>query len=254
MKRFFVLLLGCLLGVSPAAAETVTLEQVVGALEGPFQAQASAAVAIHDFAAGVSQRSTIQSLDRIQRAEGRVQVRFEGQTGEASARVLFRWEYTEPTAQEFVSDGVSLFAYVPENRQVIQSDVQTQSAVGSDNPIAFLTGLGHLSRDFQVAWAEPQEDAEGNFILELSPRRPSPLLERLVVVVNRDAVVPAASQVASGSSFPLRSTTILDPNGNTTVIEFRDVQVNSGIPDAVFHFDVPAGVQVIRPDAADLGG
>jgi outer membrane lipoprotein carrier protein len=111
--------------------------------------------------------------------------------------------------------------------------------------MTFLTGLGNLSRDFVIDWASPDRDAEGNYVLELQPRRPSPMIQRMLVIVNRDAVLQAGA--GSRPVFPMLSTTVVDPNGNSTAIEFRDVRVNPGLPDAFFTFVPPEGVEILRP-------
>jgi outer membrane lipoprotein carrier protein len=251
MKHFLVLSLGLLLAFPVLAAaatdEKIALSEVIGALEGPFKENAPAAVAIHDFEAKLIQESNIVSLNRIQRAQGTVKVRFEPGPADQSPKALFRWQYVQPAPQEFVSDGQSLFAYLPENKQVIQSEIDPHGQSRSDDPISFLTGLGHLSRNFLIAWAEPNQDTEGNFILELSPRRESPLLKKLRVTVNRDTVIPSTKNNRTDDLFPLLSSTVFDPNGNTTIIEFNEVRVNRGIPISAFQFVIPEGVEVIHP-------
>jgi outer membrane lipoprotein carrier protein len=49
------------------------------------------------------------------------------------------------------------------------------------------------------------------------------------------------------------STTVYDPNGNSTTIEFSDLRVNYGISEMSFNFIKPAGVQVVRPTGQEMG-
>jgi outer membrane lipoprotein carrier protein len=56
-----------------------------------------------------------------------------------------------------------------------------------------------------------------------------------------------------GLVFPILSTTVFDPNGNSTTIEFGDVKVNRGVPAGQFQFILPAGVEVVRPTGKEMG-
>jgi outer membrane lipoprotein carrier protein len=230
-----------------SAKEDVSLNDVIKTLEGPFKANSAAPSAIADFQAEFFQESRVASLDRVQKGHGRVTVKFDRSRADRVSRPLFRWEYDQPTPQEIVSNGKTLWVYVPENRQVIQSDIEASAQPRADDPLAFLTGLGNLSRDFQIAWASPNRDAQGNPVLELRPRQASAMLQKLVVVVSRDAVAELTRSGKPGSSFPILSTTVYDPSDNSTRIEFSGVRVNRRLPDSFFDFVPPKGVEVVRP-------
>ncbi len=255
MKRLHFLAL-CLLFVSPvfsAQAKDVPLDAVIAALESPFKSSTDSTQAIADFEALFFQESRIASLDRIQSGEGKVMIKFDRSTAGQNPKALFRWEYTRPTTQEFVSNGKTIWVYIPENRQVIESDIEATAESRPDDPLTFLTGLGNLSRDFIIRWAEPRTDAEGNFILELQPRRPSPMIESMRLVVVQEAVLAHEQNGGLGKFFPLRSSTVVDPSGNSTNIEFREVKMNRSLADHLFTFEVPQGVEVLRPTSSTMG-
>ncbi len=248
-KVICLFLLGLLLAPAlPARGAEGSLNAVIAALEAPFKAGADRQTAIHDMEAEFFQESRLTSLDRLQRGRGRVAMKFSRPDAGRVPLTKFRWEYTEPTEQEIVSDGATMWVYLPENRQVIQSEIDFTSRNRSDDPMTFLTGLGNLSRDFLITWASPNRDPEGNYALELRPRRPSTLITRLLVVVDRDAVAGAA-----GGIFPILSTNVIDPGGNSTLIEFSDIRVNRGLSDQQFRFILPAGVEVVRPTGREMG-
>jgi len=260
MKRIVLLLWlavafsGPLCAPPPAAAKTlIGLNDVIQALEGPFKKDAPARDAIYDFQGDFFQESRIASLDRLQRGKGRVMVKFDRDRGDRVPRALFRWEYDQPTTQEIVSNGRTMWVYLPENRQVIQTEIDIVNQSRPDDPLTFLTGLGNLSRDFQIGWAEPNQDVEGNYVLELRPRRVSPMIRRLLVVVDRDAVFDQTRRGETGGIFPILSTTVYDPSDNSTLIEFSDIRVNRGISSTFFNFTLPAGVEVVRPTGQEMG-
>lgn len=300
-RLFSILMALPMLALLVQPARAVGLRDVIEALESPFRDRQ-----IKDYSADFFQESRIASLDRLQRARGQVSVRFSYRSNQVPL-VMFHWEYQEPTRQEIVSDGKTLWVYLPENNQVIQSDIEMVSQARENDPMTFLTGLGNLSRDFLISYAEPNRDPRGNYILNLRPRRTTALINRMVIVVNRDAVeAPSAvlGRDAAGASsaadlarteprrppsrrsappsgaptpdeffgadaggsrqdsssgskrdlvFPILSTTVYDPNGNSTAIEFSDVLVNRGMPAGQFRFMLPAGVEVVRPTGKEMG-
>jgi outer membrane lipoprotein-sorting protein len=63
------------------------------------------------------------------------------------------------------------------------------------------------------------------------PKAPDPELDRVYLEVD--------------PSYRIRSIDILDPQGNRSRFEFQDMRENVGLPDRLFHFEVPQGVEVI---------
>ncbi len=237
----------------PVCAESVG--DVINALEIPFRNDTPAAEAVHDIEADFTQESSIASLDRTQQGSGRVTLRFVQQATGQVPLVKFRWEYDRPTRQEIVSDGQTMWVYIPDNNQVIQSDISEVSEARAQDPLTFLTGLGNLSRDFLVRWASPNRDDGGNYILKLTPKTTTTMFRELEVTVDRRAVIDYARAGITGREFPIRSTTAIDPNGNKTVITFeRDsLRLNRGVSDLNFRFIMPAGVDVVRPSGNRMG-
>jgi len=288
---FSTLCLGAFLATLAAPGWAASLGDVISALETPFQTKTDEKLRIYDYSADFFQESKIASLNRLQRASGEVEVAFNYQRTDTVPRVKFRWQYEQPTTQEIVSDAKTLWVYLPENNQVIQSDIEMVNRSRQSDPMTFLTGLGNLSRDFSIRWAVPNNDVDGNHVLELVPRRVSSLINRMIIVVDRYAVdaylnpgqggdhavpsIPTAQSTPpvptpptpggrnlnfpgyednlNGLWFPILSTTVYDPNGNSTTIEFSNLRVNFGISDMSFNFMMPAGVQVVRPTGQEMG-
>lgn len=244
MKRTW--LIGILMVVAlPAAAlaSSVGLNDVIDALEKPFQPNSERAV--RDVRADFFQESHIAALDKTQRGLGEVMFRFTPGDDRRVPVAMFNWQYREPSRQEIVSNGETMWVYLPESGQVIESDIRNVGRANAGNPITFLSGLGNLSRDFSIMWATPNTDAEGNFVLELRPKRVSPLIRQLFIVVDRQAVRSDAS--GGRVYFPILSTTVVDPSDNRTIIEFRNPRVNRGLSPLDFRFIQPPGVEVVRP-------
>lgn len=254
MKRipllFLILLLMPMAG--SALAQSIGLTDAINTLEKPFRATTSGAAAINNFQADFFQQSRLASLDQEQRGHGTVEVRFLRQQGDRVPKTQFRWQYEQPNNQEIVSDGNTLWVYLPDNNQVIQSDVSFTNTNSADDPMTFLTGLGNLSRDFQISWAEPNQDNLGNYILQLQPLRGSALIRKLQITVDRKAIEDYLQGI-TGRRLPILASTVTDPNDNTTTIEFSNAQVNQAMLAGDFHFILPAGVEVVRPTGKQMG-
>lgn len=254
--KSFILFLFVLLGLSNVAVanETVKLQDVLMTLERPFQSdpQQVKGSRIDAFQAEFLQESHIASIGRSQHGEGSVSFRFLRTVKDADAAAMFRWEYREPTIQEIVSDGRTMWFYLPENRQVIESDMSQVSRQQGENPVTFLSGLGNLSRDFSVAWAEDSSDADGNPVLALRPRKASQYIDRLEVVVARQAVEDFTARNRIGRIFPILTTIVVDPNGNRTALSFIKVKINHSPSEESFRFQRPAGVEVVHPSEQGL--
>src|SRR6478752_10201825 len=79
-----------------------------------------------------------------------------------------RWEYTAPEPKLFVSDGVKIYSYIPQDKQVVVSSVPPDDT--ASGPALFLAGKGNLLRDFTVSFAEvPSGMPPGTKALKLVP-------------------------------------------------------------------------------------
>ncbi len=226
-------------------AEPADLAAVINSLEISFSRQTPVRQRITDFQGEFFQQSHIASISRVQHGEGRVRFKFLFQQ-QQTPTVMFRWEYSEPEIQEIISDGQTLWFYLPDNSQVIQSDMSDVNKDGGPNPVTFLSSLGDLGREFSVTWGEPRLDERGNYRLRLTPLVASNLVKVMEVVVAKDAV-EKHQQTSGKPIFPLLQTDVTDQQGNRTTIEFVNVKVNPGLPTSDFKFAIPPGVEVVKP-------
>ena len=163
-----------------------------------------------------------------------------GQTKETRGLVFFqkpgkmRWEYTEPTQQLLVSDGKTFWLYVPDDEQVIVQEAE--DAYGSKTPIVFLSGMGKLQNDFYMKLLPPATDQyvrKPAHRLELLPKEPQPDVAKLILTVD-------------AADFQIVHSAVYDPYGNITDVYLQDIEVNFGLPEGLFTFEIPEGVDVIQ--------
>src|SRR6267142_2452233 len=60
-----------------------------------------------------------------------------------------RWDYTAPEQKQFVSDGVKMYSYLPQDKQVFVASVPPDDQ--ATTPALFLAGKGSLTRDFTAS-------------------------------------------------------------------------------------------------------
>ena len=138
------------------------------------------------------------------------------------------WTYTNPEKKEFISDGLKIYSYIPEDRQVIVSSVPPDDQ--ATTPALFLAGKGDIARDFSATYADTT--VPGTLALKLTPRRSEPDYEYLVVAVD-----PRTLQI--------RALTTRDRQGGESTLVFSNLKENQGISDKEFAFRIPRGVDVI---------
>ena len=143
----------------------------------------------------------------------------------------FRWEYTAPDVKFFISDGVKVYSYVPQDKQVVVTTVPTDQ--GASTPALFLAGKGNLTRDFTASVGEVPADAvAGTLALRLLPKTPQPDYDWLVILMDQ-------------STLALRGLITSDAQGGTSSLSFMNLKENVGVSDKDFVFKMPRGVDVV---------
>ena len=208
-----VLIATCVTAVRPAAA--ANLDDVVRDLEASY-------TKVTDLKADFSQSAFNKSLNQTIPAQGTVYLKKGGK---------LRWEYREPTPQEIVSDGATLWVYTKTLNQVNVGPAPEALAGPAGS---FLAGLGRLRTEFQVRFLNPSQpkDTEGNWALDLTPKQPLPTLTRLILSVDP-------------KSWEIRKAIVHDQFENTVTMRFTKMAVNSGLPEKTFTFVAPKGVVIV---------
>ena len=146
---------------------------------------------------------------------------------------LMRWVYDAPERKEFVSDGRRIYAYIPQDRQVVVSQVPSDAE--APLPVLFLAGKGNLTRDFVVALAGDATPATTT--LTLTPRNPGADYAQMLLVVQ----LPGLRIIGL---------TTVDLQGGTSAFSFTHVKENQGLSDKQFAFRIPKGVDVLTDDGS----
>jgi outer membrane lipoprotein carrier protein len=142
-----------------------------------------------------------------------------------------RWDYSAPEKKLFVSDGVRIYSYIPEDKQVVVS-AQPRDAETS-SPALFLAGKGNLARDFTPSLVpNPVGTPPGARSLKLIPKSRQPEYDWLVFTVDPGTLA-------------IQGLLTRDAQGGESAFIFTNLKENTGLADKEFAFNIPKGVDVV---------
>ena len=136
----------------------------------------------------------------------------------------FRWTYEKPYAQLLVGDGSKLWAYDQELNQVTTKKLG--QALGN-TPAAILAGDNALDRNFALKDAGA---ADGLDWVEAVPKGDDSSFERIRL------------GLAGGQ---LKAMVLYDNFGQTTSLQFGQLERNPSLDASLFRFVPPAGADVV---------
>jgi outer membrane lipoprotein carrier protein len=199
------------------AAHAAPVDEVVDRVE-------AACAKVADLSAQFHQTATNRTLGEVREASG---------TFLAKRPNKMRWEYQKPEARLFVTDGKTLWAYSPAEKQVIVQAVA--QALNARLPLAFLAGDCHLKKEFDVALVENAATRSGaTRILDLRPKQSEAGIARMLLEINP-------------KGYTVEKVTVFDAYQNTTLIALSQLKLNTGLADDQFQFTPPPGVRTVSP-------
>lgn len=170
------------------------------------------------FEADFIQKSYIRMMDKTQDVKGTVSIKKPGK---------MKWNYGAPDTQILISNGSTLWLYVPDEEQATK--VPIESIYSSNTPALFLAGKGKLTQTFNVESVNLDKDP---IRITLTPKADDQALTRLQLFANK-------------KNYQITGSTVYDKLGNKTEIRFSNIKTNREIPEKTFQFQVPANVEVL---------
>ncbi len=201
-----------LLSARTANGQDQTLARVVSRLESYYRHSPG-------ITAGFVQVLESRTLPTPQEESGTVSLKPPGR---------MRWEYLKPRGKLAVTDGKRTYLYLPEDRQVLIGDVRglDEGAIAA----RLLLGTTPIASDFHVE-GEPAPDAGGLWLLKLSPVQENFPYDSLTLEVEEE----------TGA---IRRIRLLDPLGNRIEYRFSNLRVVRDLPEKLFTYRIPRGVDV----------
>lgn len=178
---------------------------------------------LSSFKASFEQSSSLAALETEEQSSGDV---FFSKPGK------MRWNYAKPEEQVFVLNDQTLWLYQKESNQVMIDNLS--HVLISDLPVAFLLGIGDLTRDFSV---EKSCESPSGVVLELNQKR-----------ANKDGdneeKLKGFKLLIEPRTFEPKGAYVEDVGGNVTAIVFNDLKLGAKIDSATFNPNFPKGVDV----------
>lgn len=157
-------------------------------------------------------------MDIIENSEGKVYIKKPGR---------MRWDYKKPKRQEIVIEDKIIWIYKPDEKQVLKALFSESHQ--NRTPASFLAGVGRLKDDFEISLSK----ISGGHLLRLTPKGTKGNIETILL-----EILP--------KDYSIQRFSLIDIYGNKTTIILKDIKVNKGLKDSLFHFKVPEGVKVIE--------
>jgi outer membrane lipoprotein carrier protein len=144
-----------------------------------------------------------------------------------------RWDYNAPENKLFISNGRSIYEYVPADKFATKSSVKESDDLRT--PFMFLLGRGSLRRDFRkIEVASESPVKAGNKVLRLVPKRAQDFRELFI------EIEPNSLQISRLS--------FLDSGGGRSDFLFSNIRENAPANETQFTFTPPDGVEVRSND------
>jgi outer membrane lipoprotein carrier protein len=150
---------------------------------------------------------------------------------------MMRWEYQTPIEKLFVSNGKTVYFYLPEERQVQKTKVKETS--DQRIPFLFLLGKGNLKKDFsKIEWATDNRPFfEGNKVIYAYPKKNIDEFAKILMEFNP-------------KTFQLQRVTIFDIDGTTSEFVFTNIKENHGAAAQLFDFRIPPNTEVLDNESS----
>lgn len=198
--------------IFPWLAPASELEQLINGLQAKYQR-------LNTLTADFTQIYNAPG-ERTRRESGQLQLKKPGK---------MRWDYTSPEAKLYVSDGKTIYEYIPAERSATRTSAKEMDDWRA--PFMFLLGRGNLRRDFaRIEFSGEAPIRAGTRVLRMIPKRSSDLREVLV-------------EVEPGSLRLTRLSLVKQGNARIDFL-LNNVQENVALADTLFAFKPPAGVTV----------
>lgn len=199
-----------------SCAETPPIDETISRLQQVYENT-------RDFQAGFIQETTVKSIRKTDIEEGMVYFKNPKQ---------MLWDYKKPKAKKLIINASKAWLYLPQDKTVYTQ--QADQIFKSEALIKFLSGIGKLRDDFDIKYASPAaQDKNGNYLLQLYPREKGASYSYLQMTIEKN-------------DFQILQVSFDDVMGNSTLLKFSGLKMNSGLSSKLFQFQPPPGVSIFK--------
>lgn len=145
----------------------------------------------------------------------------------------FYLEFTKPMIQKVISDGKTIWIYIPEMKQVMKQQVTGQDA--TNDPIL---AVGKIFETLQKSYdivLEGSEKVEGEdtYLLSFTPKIGNENLPKMKTCISKNTWLPV-------------KTDIMEMTGSNISIVFKNLKINTNVDSKLFEFKPPKDVEIIN--------
>lgn len=142
-----------------------------------------------------------------------------------------RWEYKSPEESYYISDGKTVYMYIPADKQVHRAPVR--DTFDDRMPLMFLLGRSNLRDEF-TRFEKPNTKpfVPGTAVVRMYPRKKTDLTELMMEV--------------DPANYQIRRLLLAHSDGSHSEFIFSNIRTNSGLKASLFDFKVPPGVDVVE--------
>ena len=174
-----------------------------------------------DLQARFVQEVTLKAMQRTEREEGTVYFK--------NPRMML-WDYARPKDKKLVINAQTAWLYLPEDRVVYVQ--KAEEIYRSRMAVRFLSGIGKLAEEFQIAFSKAPPDA-ANHLLTLTAKETGAGVDQLHLALDRKTL--QVTRCRFNDSF-----------GNTTALRFSAIRTNTGLAEGFFTFRIPPGTEIVQ--------
>jgi outer membrane lipoprotein carrier protein len=143
-------------------------------------------------------------------------------------------EFTQPHGQKIVSNGKSMWIYIPSMNVVAEQDLSSDSGIftsGTRSGLNWLFSKYHYRFDSKEQPVE-QDDGTKKYTLFLKQKESRSGYRKLKLWVSEQYFIVRARGETT--------------TGKTVDITFSNLKINTQMPNSIFKFDMPAHARVIK--------
>ena len=197
---------------APAANQDQAVDKILSSVEKRYQGAG--------FAADFSQSSTLQAMQITDTAYGHALFKRPG---------MMRWEYQHPDKQQIITDGTTLWIYLPDDGQVTIG--KFPAFFGDGKGAGFLSDISLIRKKFMVSLGESPSDSA--HLLKLVPREQNLDFNMIQLTISKKT--SDVIQIATYNAY-----------GDETKIQLSKFDYAIEMDNALFEFKVPYGADIIH--------
>jgi len=173
-----------------------------------------------EFSASYEQTSILKALEVNETASGRVFFSHPGK---------MRWEYSAPEVHQIITDGINLWIYKPDEKQVSKGSAAQFFKDGAGG--AFLSDISTMRKNYTIT---VNSGDASSVEMTMIPKKKNQDISSITITVAKE-------------SYNIKKVVTFNGYGDATELIFSNINFTD-LDDSLFEFSIPDGVDIIYMD------